>query len=118
LGVQIWTESNEAASTARLAPPSDAGDVEPVLFKLRVQGFGHDAERDCSFLLKRRNWSQAPTPDLIFLDVHLPRLDGIEVLRKVPGANKLPLCVLTGSEAERTPNENLASKTQMICLNR
>jgi DNA-binding response OmpR family regulator len=33
--------------------------------------------------------------------MHLPKLDGIEVLRKVPNARELPICVLTSSEYER-----------------
>ena len=61
-----------------------------------------DGEDAVNFLLKRGRFSQAPTPDLIFLDAHLPMLDGIEVLRKVPNAQKLPICVLTSSPAERS----------------
>jgi CheY-like chemotaxis protein len=58
-------------------------------------------EEAVDFLLKRGKYLRAPTPDLIFLDVHLPILDGIEILRKVPNAHNLPICVLTSSEAER-----------------
>jgi chemotaxis family two-component system response regulator Rcp1 len=60
-----------------------------------------DGEDAVNFLLKRGKYLQAPTPDLIFLDAHLPMLDGIEVLRHVPNAHELPICVLTSSEAER-----------------
>ena len=60
-----------------------------------------DGASAVDFLLKRGKHAEAPTPDLIFLDVHLPRLNGIEVLRQVPNAQELPLCVLTSSEAER-----------------
>jgi CheY-like chemotaxis protein len=60
-----------------------------------------DGEHAVDFLLKRGSYFTAPTPDLIFLDVHLPILDGIEVLRQVPNAHQLPICVVTSSEAER-----------------
>lgn len=60
-----------------------------------------DGERALDFLLKRGKCSLAPTPDLIFLDLHLPKLDGIEILRRVPNAHELPICILTSSDAER-----------------
>jgi len=60
-----------------------------------------DGEQALDFLLKRGRYYQAPTPDLIFLDVHLPGMDGIEVLRNIPNARELPICVLTSSAAQR-----------------
>jgi CheY-like chemotaxis protein len=60
-----------------------------------------DGQQAVDFLLKRGQYRDAPTPDVIFLDVHLPILDGIEVLRQIPNARALPLCVLTSSESER-----------------
>ena len=60
-----------------------------------------NGQQAVDFLLKRGEYSAAPTPDLIFLDVHMPMLTGLEVLRQVPNAHKLPVCVLTGSNAER-----------------
>ena len=59
-----------------------------------------DGESAVEFLLKRGKYAEAPTPDLIFLDVHLPMLNGIEVLRQLPNAQELPICVLTSSEKE------------------
>jgi CheY-like chemotaxis protein len=58
-------------------------------------------EQAVNFLLKRREFTEAPTPDLVLLDMHLPILTGIEVLHEVPHAERLPICVLTSSEAER-----------------
>jgi CheY-like chemotaxis protein len=60
-----------------------------------------NGQQAVDFLLKRGEYSEAPEPDLIFLDVHMPMLTGLEVLRQVPDAHKLPICVLTGSNAER-----------------
>ena len=61
-----------------------------------------DGEQAVDFLRKRGQYTEAPTPDVIFLDVHLPKLDGLEVLRNVPNAQELPICVVTSSNAERT----------------
>ena len=43
-------------------------------------------------------------PDLIFLDLRLPRVDGLEVLRRIKGEDALkdvPVVVLTTSSADR-----------------
>ena len=45
-----------------------------------------------------------PLPDLILLDLRLPRVDGLEVLRHIksdPKLHQLPVVVLTTSDAER-----------------
>ena len=45
-----------------------------------------------------------PAPDLVLLDLRLPRVDGIEVLRRVkkhPTLHCTPMVVLTTSDAER-----------------
>ena len=48
--------------------------------------------------------TQFPRPDLVLLDLRLPRVDGIEVLRQVkihPTLHSMPMVVLTTSDAER-----------------
>lgn len=60
-----------------------------------------DGEQALDFLLKRGEFGAAPTPDLIFLDAHLPKRDGLDVLREIPNAGRLPICVVTSSEADR-----------------
>jgi CheY-like chemotaxis protein len=47
---------------------------------------------------------QFPPPDLVLLDLHLPRMEGLEVLRYIrrhPQWNRIPVVVLTTSDAER-----------------
>lgn len=47
--------------------------------------------------------SQAPRPDLVLLDLRLPRVDGQEVLRRIksdPTLRDIPVVVLTTSKAE------------------
>ena len=55
------------------------------------------------FLRKEGEHAEAPTPDLVLLDLNLPRMDGREVLAAVkedPRLRHIPVVVLTTSEAE------------------
>jgi CheY-like chemotaxis protein len=55
------------------------------------------------YLRKEGQYADAPTPDLILLDLNLPRMDGREVLQALKGDDELrriPVVVLTTSEAE------------------
>lgn len=57
-----------------------------------------------SFLLRRGGYAKAPTPDLILLDLNMPRMDGREVLAAIKADDELkhiPTVVLTTSDAER-----------------
>ncbi len=56
-----------------------------------------------AFLRKQGKYSDAPRPDLILLDLNLPRKDGREVLAEVKGdaqLRRIPIVVLTTSQAE------------------
>jgi len=60
-----------------------------------------DGEEAMDFLYKRGEYSAAPSPDVILLDLNLPRKDGREVLAEVkgdPSLRQIPVIVLTTSE--------------------
>ena len=62
-----------------------------------------DGVKAMDFLHKRGEYAEAPTPDLILLDLNMPRMDGREVLAAVkedPHLRQIPVVVLTTSEAE------------------
>ncbi|GAB2684992.1 response regulator [Thalassiella azotivora] len=55
------------------------------------------------FLRKEGRFADAPTPDLVLLDLNLPRMDGREVLHALKedeALRSIPVVVLTTSEAE------------------
>ncbi|EAW34522.1 response regulator [Lyngbya sp. PCC 8106] len=54
-----------------------------------------------SFLHREGEYSEAPRPDLILLDLNLPRKDGREVLAEIkadPDLKRIPVVVLTTSK--------------------
>lgn len=56
------------------------------------------------FLNKRGAHENAPSPDLVLLDLNLPRKDGHEVLAEMksdPVLRRIPVVVLTTSQAEQ-----------------
>lgn len=62
-----------------------------------------DGLQAMDFLYKRGKFASAPRPDLILLDLNLPRKNGREVLAEIkadPGLRSIPLIVLTTSNAE------------------
>jgi CheY-like chemotaxis protein len=62
-----------------------------------------DGEQALSFLRREGEHADAPRPDLILLDLNLPRKDGREVLAEVKddaSLRTIPVVVLTTSEAE------------------
>ncbi len=62
-----------------------------------------DGEKAMQFLKKEGSYKNAPRPDMILLDLNLPRKDGREVLSDIkndPGLKSIPIIVLTSSSAE------------------
>ena len=65
-----------------------------------------DGEAALDYIFGKGSFSDRnhfPAPDVVLLDLRLPRVDGLEVLRLVksqPQFEKLPVVVLTSSDAE------------------
>lgn len=62
-----------------------------------------DGEEAMAFVRQQGRYSEAPLPDLILLDLNLPKMDGREVLNLLKADEKLkriPVVVLTSSKAE------------------
>lgn len=67
---------------------------------LSVVGDGVEA---LMFLRRQGEFAHAPRPDIVLLDLNLPRLDGTDVLAAVksdPDLKSIPVVVLTTSQAE------------------
>lgn len=62
-----------------------------------------DGEEALDFIFKRRAYVDAPRPDIILLDLNLPKKDGREVLREIKSdenTKRIPVVILTTSKAE------------------
>ena len=63
-----------------------------------------DGEAALSFLNHAPGFENSPRPDLILLDLNIPKKDGFEVLREVrnhPSVSHVPVVILTSSQADR-----------------
>jgi CheY-like chemotaxis protein len=87
----------------------DAGDVlliEEAFADNKVRNRLHhvsDGVEALAFLRREDEHAEAPRPDLVLLDLNLPRKDGREVLAEIKADDELrhiPVVVLTTSKAE------------------
>jgi CheY-like chemotaxis protein len=100
---------SEHAHINVLLVEDDPGDVvitrealaeAKVLHNLHVVDNGEEA---VTFLRRDEPYADVPRPDLIFLDLNLPRLDGREVLSIIKGdleLRQIPVVILTTSTAD------------------
>lgn len=69
-------------------------------YRLSIIDDGEDALR---FLKRIGVYATAPLPDLIFLDLNLPKKNGLEILQEIrahPSLQPTPVVVLTSSQSE------------------
>jgi len=61
-----------------------------------------DGMEAISFLRRQGKYAKAPVPDLVVLDLNLPRKDGCSVLSSIkadPALSKIPVVIFTTSQA-------------------
>lgn len=62
-----------------------------------------DGVKALAFLRREGNFADAPRPDIVFLDLNLPRKSGYEVLteiKKDPDLKRIPVIILTSSKSD------------------
>jgi CheY-like chemotaxis protein len=104
---------NETAEDARpieiLLIEDDEGDVLLTTEALEaskitnVMHVARNGEEGLRFLRRGPGYEDAPRPDIVLLDLNLPRVDGRQVLAEIkedPELRRIPIIVLTTSEAE------------------
>lgn len=86
--------------------PGDVRLTEEAFKQGRIENDLHvvsDGNEALEFLYQRGEYADAPRPDLILLDLNLPRKDGEDVLEELKDDSELrsiPVIVLTSSRAE------------------
>lgn len=87
--------------------PSDTELTREALLEAKVRNHlsvVEDGVQAMGFLRRQGSYAKAPRPDLIMLDLNLPRKDGREVLAEIkedPDLKTIPVVVLTTSQAEQ-----------------
>ena len=87
--------------------PGDVRLTQEALKNHKVQNNLHvvtDGEEAMNFLRRQGKHKNAPRPDIILLDLNLPRKDGREVLAEIksdPDLKTIPVVIITSSEAEQ-----------------
>jgi CheY-like chemotaxis protein len=95
-----------------LLAEDNANDVELTLAALRGNHVANevvvvrDGAEALDYLFRRQRYANRPAdnPGLILLDLKMPKVDGIEVLRQVksdPGLKTIPIVMLTSSREEQ-----------------
>jgi two-component system, chemotaxis family, response regulator Rcp1 len=86
--------------------PGDVDLTKEALADAKVSNRLHvvdDGAKAIDFLFKKGTYADAPRPDIILLDLNLPKKDGRQVLAEIkadPCLTKIPVVILTTSQAE------------------
>ena len=87
--------------------PGDVRLTEEALKESKISvsmRVAYDGIQALAMLRREDEYADLPQPDLILLDLNMPRMDGREVLRQIKSDDQLkhiPVVVLTTSEAEK-----------------
>jgi CheY-like chemotaxis protein len=106
---ELPTDQGSLVPVDVLLVEDDPGDVLMIREAFEQRGMRNrlhvvsDGEQAIEFLRRAGDFSAAPTPGLILLDLNLPRRNGFEVLTEVKSDSELrriPVVVLTTSHAQ------------------
>ncbi|MFI5331296.1 MAG: response regulator [Desulfobaccales bacterium] len=87
--------------------PGDVRLTVEALKEGKVRNILHtveDGQEAMKFLRRQETYAKAPRPDLILLDLNLPKMNGREVLAEIkedPSLRRIPVVILTVSKAEQ-----------------
>ncbi len=90
------------------------GDVVLMLEAFGAQKAGNhihvtrDGQEAIMFLSKKEDFKASPTPDVIILDLNLPKMDGKEVLKYIKGnfdLKSIPVVIFTTSSSAKDIKE-------------
>ncbi|MGH2923676.1 MAG: response regulator transcription factor [Solirubrobacterales bacterium] len=87
----------QATATARILVVEDDDAIADVL-RRSLRAEGHEV-RSAADGVEALRASEEFAPDLVLLDLGLPRLDGIEVLRRLRAESDVPILILTARTA-------------------
>ncbi len=85
--------------------PGDVRLTEEAFAEAKINNDLHvvrDGESALDFVYQRGEHDSAPTPDLVLLDLNLPKIDGTDVLEEIKTdeiLKRIPVVVLTSSSA-------------------
>lgn len=85
--------------------PMDALITKEALGSWKTKNVLHivkNGQEALDFLLKRNEYSSAPHPDMILLDLNLPKRDAKEILseiKKYPDLSSIPVIIVTTSDS-------------------
>lgn len=100
---------HEADAVKVLLVEDDPGDVELTTEALQAAKLSvnlnvvSDGAEAMDFLRRVGQYSNAPKPDLVLLDLNMPKKDGREVLQDIksdPALTSIPVVILTTSDAD------------------
>ena len=86
--------------------PGDVDLARAAMEDSKVRNILHavgDGEEAMLFLRRKGKYTEAPRPDLVLLDLNLPKRDGREVLNEIksdPDLMRIPVVILTISKDE------------------
>jgi len=102
--------TNGAKLAEILLVEDNEGDIEltkeafqDARFRNNLQ-IAEDGDKALDYLFKRNGYEDARTPDIVLLDLNLPKTDGREVLEAIKNSEetkRIPTIVLTSSMADR-----------------